>query len=513
MRFYSLIIVLTLSLIATAAPAQERACRELENWQDGPADLRISEAQYYSERRTESPFGPGTLLGPHCHVEGSFAHRTGRDGRDYAIRFAINLPDNWNGRFLFQGGGGLNGAVGEPLGNTATGGMSAFDRGFAVASTDSGHQGEVFDGSFLADQQAMLDFYYQANAKVTEVARPIVESYYRETIQHDYFVGCSTGGREGMIMAQRYPTLFDGIISGAPAMRTSISNLGLRWISVELGKAQDTDPRDPLTEQEEQLVMSSLLEQCDALDGQNDGLIFNRESCGFDPRELSCSVRGDQACLADDKAAALSRAFGGPLNSAGQAVYVPYPWDTAIDDSSDAPGGISGLLIAGGSPPEGTHGADMEFQDVDGEYIAGMSADEALGSTATQYRLSSFIQNNGKQIFYHGEGDAWFSANDTVRYFEEISVANAEVSAVTEYSQLYLVPGMAHCSGGDQTVDSFDLLSPLVDWVESDQQPESVEATGSSMPGQSRPLCPWPAYAQFDNGDPALADSYRCELP
>jgi len=155
------------------------------------------------------------------------------------------MPDNWNGRYLFQGGGGLNGAVQEPLGAQYAGQKSALEQGYAVVSNDSGHSGSGFDNSFLQDQQAMLNFYYQANAKVVEQTRPMVEAFYSAPTQHSYFLGCSTGGREGMIMAQRYPQLFDGIVSGAPAMRTGISNLALRWISVELGKAANTNPRDP----------------------------------------------------------------------------------------------------------------------------------------------------------------------------------------------------------------------------------------------------------------------------
>src|SRR5690606_1505520 len=180
-----------------------------------------------------------------------------------------------------------NGTLGEPLGNQWTGERSALEQGYAVVSTDSGHAGTVFDASFMADQQAMLNFQYQANAKVTEVTRPMVERYYGADVEHSYFVGCSTGGREGMIMAQRFPHLYDGIVSGAPAMRTGISNLALRWISVELGKV--TNPRDPFTPDEERLIMDALMKRCDALDGHEDGLIFNRSACDFDPRELACS--------------------------------------------------------------------------------------------------------------------------------------------------------------------------------------------------------------------------------
>jgi feruloyl esterase len=507
MRYVYTLELVVLSLASAGAFAQESACSALSQWNGGPDDLQIAEALYSTERTTGRGFGPARTLPPHCHVRGSFEHRTGIDGRDYAIQFAINLPDNWNGRFFFQGGGGLNGSLGEALGAQWAGAQSALEQGFAVASTDSGHVGSGFDASFMADQQAMLNFQYQANAKTTEVARPMVESYYGSDIHHSYFVGCSTGGREGMIMAQRFPHLYDGIVSGAPAMRTGISNLALRWISVQLGKT--TDPRDPFTAAEESLIMGSLMEQCDVLDGQADGLIFNRSACDFDPRELACSVTDGGECLADDKAEALARAIAGPITAGGEPVYVSFPYDSGLDDT----GGIPGLLLAGGSPPEGGSGAEMQSQNVDAEFIYYMTGDQAIGNTATQYNVSTFIDNGGKHIFFHGEADAWFSANDTVRYFGEMAEANAAIKPVDDYSRLYVVPGMAHCSGGQQTVDSFNLLAPLVEWVESDIAPDSVVATGNSMPGQSRPLCPWPEYAHFEGGDSSLAGNYECRAP
>jgi feruloyl esterase len=497
-----------LGLASLGARADEAACSALGRWQAGAADLKIAEAVYSATRTTGRGRGPGRALPVHCHVVGSFEHRTGADGRDYAIRFAINLPDNWNGRYLYQGGGGLNGNLGEPVGAQWAGEETGLAQGFAVVSTDSGHVGSNFDASFMADQQAMLNFQYQANAKVTEVTRPMVESYYGADVRHSYFVGCSTGGREGMIMAQRFPDLYDGIVSGAPAMRTGISTLALRWISVELGKAVD-DARDPVTLEEEDVIMGALLEQCDALDGQADGLVFNRNACNFDPRELACSVRGGSSCLADAKAQALAKAIGGPVNAAGLPVYVPFPWDSGLDDA----GGLPGLLLAGGSPPEGGSGAEMQSQNVDAEYLFYTATDQSIGNTAEQYNVSTFIANGGKHLFFHGEGDAWFSANDTVRYFDRMADANANVLAVEDYARLYLVPGMAHCSGGEQTVDTFDLLTPLVEWVEQGAAPEAVVATGRSMEGHTRPLCPYPEYAHYDDGDPASAASYSCRAP
>ena len=149
-----------------------------------------------------------------CRVDGVIDARTGRDGKPYGIGFSIALPADWNGRFLFQGGGGLNGSVQPPLGAQYAGDRPALVRGFAVASTDSGHQGAVFDGSFLRDQQATVDFLYQGVATVTVIAKQLVAQRYGKAPDHSYFVGCSTGGREAMMMSQRFPTYFDGIRRG-----------------------------------------------------------------------------------------------------------------------------------------------------------------------------------------------------------------------------------------------------------------------------------------------------------
>jgi feruloyl esterase len=188
---------------------------------------------------------------------------------------------------------------------------------------------------------------------------------------------------------------------------------------------------------------------------------------------------------------------------------VSFPWDSGIDDAA----GLPGLLIAGGNPPEGQQGADMQEQNVDAEFFIASSLEEAIGTTGTQYNVSSFINQGGKHLFYHGESDAWFSANETVRYFAAMAQANAWKGSVEDYARLYLVPGMGHCAGGEQTPDSFDLLTPLVQWVEDNTAPQEIIATGRSMPDQSRPLCPYPEYAHFVGGDAADVASYDCRMP
>jgi len=192
----------------------------------------------------EPPWVPSLAvrLPAYCRLSATLDRRTGGDGKSYGIGLALALPAEWNGRFLFQGGGGLNGSVAPPLGRTG-GNDAALARGFAVVTTDTGHHGEGgFDASFMTEQQASLDFAYQAVGRVAVLAKQILAQHYGRPVAHAYFMGCSTGGREGMLMAERYPTYFDGVVVGAPAMRTSFSGIGDQWVATMLNRVA---PRDP----------------------------------------------------------------------------------------------------------------------------------------------------------------------------------------------------------------------------------------------------------------------------
>lgn len=508
-----------LLLPALALAQSPAACEALSGVSLEGFDMRITSAVHHQQRSLPGgPPGaaPGAPLPPHCHLEGEIDRRTGVDGRSYALRFAINMPDDWNGRFLFQGGGGLNGSLADPVGAQATGGVPALQRGFAVVSTDSGHEGAVFDSSFMADQEAALNFLFLGNMRVTQVAKPLVQRYYQRGIEHAYFVGCSTGGREGMIMAQRYPYLFDGIVTGAPAIRTGHSNTGLRWYNVQLNRAViasgvgEPRPEAQFSEAERKLIIDGLLARCDGLDGVEDGLVFNLQACDFDPRSLACAAGQSESCLVSEKAEALVRALAGPVDSRGVQVYAPFVLDSGNDDAA---GFTRGLLAGGANPPEGVSVIGLVEQDVDAELAAAEQPSQALGDTIST-NLSSFVARGGKQIFYHGVSDAWFSAMDTVQYYENMAVAQGGLQTARDFSRLYLVPGMAHCQGGELTPDSFDMLGAIVEWVEEGKAPESVRATGASMPGVSRPLCAWPEYPHYNGtGDSNDASNFSCRMP
>ena len=254
------------------------------------------------------PYPGAPSIGPlpaHCRVDGVINRRKGVDGEEFGIGFAIALPqaDAWNGDFMMQGGGGGNGVVAYPTGANYAGDKPALSRGFAVASTDTGHKAKTgaFDFTFMRDQQAYLDFAFLANAEVAGVAKQIIAHYYAKPAAYSYFVGCSTGGREGMILSQRYPTVFNGIVSGDPAMRTGLSNLaianGFPWPTTR--RRQRTHPVSReidkfLTDDDRKLFMDALMKQCDAKDGVADGMISDPLGCDFDPAVLACKAGPDR---------------------------------------------------------------------------------------------------------------------------------------------------------------------------------------------------------------------------
>ena len=505
--------VLLAALLLPCAAKAAGSCSDLLKF--SAPGTTISKAGDMAATTIPAPLGapPIPLHAPaHCRVEGIIGAHKGPDSKSYGIRFAVAMPPNWNGRLLYQGGGGLNGSVQPPLGVTAAGDASALSRGFAVVSSDSGHEGAVFDASFFADQQATLDFLYQSISKVMAVARPLIAAHYEASIAHSYFVGCSTGGREAMISAQRYPNEFDGIVAGAPAMRTNYSNLALRWITASLNSAAPKNAEGhPLTAQafsdsDRKLIVDALLSACDALDGVKDGMIFNSRRCAFDPQVLQCKSAKTPNCLSPAQVEAIKRGFSGPKTEAGIQVYPGFPYDTGIAYKGP---GIPGLLF-GGFVPVGPAPTATQI-NVDEQAAVAHDAQEMAGDTNAWTNLTSFAAHGGKLIFYHGMSDPWFSALDTVGYYEHLSSATAPDS-VSGWSRLFLVPGMSHCGGGQAALDRFDMLTAIVDWVEKGQAPDQITATGAAFPGRSRPLCPYPKHAQYrGTGNSESAANFSCE--
>jgi feruloyl esterase len=456
--------------------------------------------------------GPAKLesgLPPYCSVTGVINQRTGAGGKTYGIGFALALPEQWGGRFLLMGGGGLNGSVAPPYGPVAAGKLPALARGFAVVSHDSGHKGAVFDDSFSKDQRAALDFAEASVKTVTLAAKAITSAYYGRPVAHSYMTGCSTGGREGMLAIERYPELFDGVVIGAPAMRTGDSNLGIECTQVllnrisPLGADGKPDVTNLLTADVRKTLNDGLLNQCDALDGLKDGLIENVAACHFDPAQLVCRQSQSSGCIGQPLADTLKLAFAGPKDKAGYPIYAPVPFDTgtAATPMGYLPSGAPGPF----GPPSKATEIDLEAR------IHAIRADAMQRLTDTNYwtNLNTFLDHGGKTLFYHGVSDFWFSPMATWDWWQRAAQTNG--AAFTDASRLYMVPGMLHCAGGN-SFDQFDLLSKMVDWVVKGQAPQQVVASRRDN-SATRPLCPYPSHAHYKGGDVTKAESFECRGP
>jgi feruloyl esterase len=462
------------------------------------------------------PFPGSPAIGPlpaHCRVDGVINRRKGVGGEEFGIGFAVALPERaaWNGDLMMQGGGGGNGTVAYPTGANYSGDKPALVRGFAVASTDTGHKSKTgpFDFNFMRDQQAYLDFAFMANAEVAGVAKQIIARYYAKPAAYAYFVGCSTGGREGMILSQRYPTVFNGIVSGDPAMRTGRSNLAIaQWIPVAFNQASPKDTSGKpqidkfLTDGDRTVFMDALMKRCDAKDGVADGMIFDAMGCDFDPAEVACKAGATEGCIAPEKVAAIKKAFAGPRNAYGTEVYPGFLYDAGIASK----GPIAGLLSMG---TRGIFGPYTTATEIDMDKEALNSNDPLVEPASTN--LATFSGNGGKLIFFHGDSDPWFSPLDTLEYYKSLAAPKGGAEKVATWSRIFLVPGMGHCGGGP-ALDSFDMLSAVVNWVEKGAAPDAVVATGKAFPGRSRPLCAYPQHAQYaGSGDTQDARNFQCK--
>ncbi len=499
-----------LALTSCASALQANPCTSLMNFKS--AQVEISQAAPIAAGTTEpNPWGPGhsAPIPAYCRVEGVINRRAGVGGEEFGINFALAMPEKWNGDFLMQGGGGGNGVVMAPLGLNAAGDIPALTRGFAVVSTDTGHKSHrgSFDFDFMKDEQAYLDFAYLANAQVARLAKQLIAQYYGKPAAFSYFSGCSTGGREGMILSQRYPTAFDGIISGDPAMRTGLSNLAIgKWIPVAFNQIapKDADGKpivaQAISDADRKVIAGALLQKCDASDGVADGIISDPLGCDFDPAALTCKQGKSDSCLSPEKVAAIKKAVAGPKTSGGIQVYPGFLYDTGITAS----GPIRGVL----SPGPGIFGPATTAMDLDVEKEALLDIQPLVDSMSAN--LTTFSGHGGKLIFYHGDSDPWFSPLDTFGYYKDMSDANGGLGAASKWSQFYFVPGMAHCGGGPG-LDQFDFVGAIVNWVEKGTPPTSVIATGKAFPGRSRPLCPYPKHAQYKGqGDTEDANNFEC---
>jgi len=502
----------------------------------------------------------------YCLVQGKVNERTGADGKRYAISFEMRLPTAWNGRFLYQANGGNDGVVvpaeGDPKNLNAVGRITALSRGFAVLSTDAGHNGAdpankpsglLASNMFGFDPQARSEYGYAATGTMAPIAKSIIKTYYGIAPSYSYMLGCSNGGRHGMVAATRYANYFDGVLAGDPGFDLPKAAVQHAW-DVQSFQIANPDIRKSFSREDMRLVAAKVLEKCDDLDGVKDGIVADMRQCQkiFKLSDLQCTGEKNATCLTANQVKALERSMAGPKNSSGLQLYSDWPYDGGMGagnwrfwkiESGVPPWdnypliaimGAGSLACIFTTPPVKIPGDPASLVgflsrydfDKDGPKI--FARDGIFKESAIKFmtppdmgdpNLANFKAKGGKLIIYHGQSDGVFSVNEITRWYEKLaSNYNGDPSG---FVRLFLVPGMNHCSSGPAT-DEFNGLTALMNWVEAGQAPDQIVATvnpnNPELPAdwsktRTRPLCVWPKIAKYKGGDKEKAESFRCELP
>ncbi|MGB6452767.1 MAG: tannase/feruloyl esterase family alpha/beta hydrolase [Steroidobacteraceae bacterium] len=420
------------------------------------------------------------------------------------IRFELWLPDRgWNGKFLAVGNGGYSGEIFYPEM------IEPLARGYATASTDTGHEGSVGDASFaLRHPEKWIDFAYRAVHQMTVQSKAIIESYYGDAAGHSYWSGCSTGGRQGLTEAQRFPADFDGIIAGAPAnYMTHLSAAGTAEAQAMHRSAGSFLPPDKLL-----LLHAAVLKACDALDGVTDGVIEDPRRCHFDPGALGCTAADNAACLTAAQVETARRIYGPLRNPRTHAIL--FPGLMPGSESAWSAGVGPGLSLVTGIF------RDVAFQDPNWDYrtlnfdrdMVRADRSEAALANNIDPHLGAFFARGGKLIQYHGWADQGISPLNSIDYYLSAARAAGGVSGLADEYRLFMVPGMNHCSGGDGP-DHFDTVTALEQWVEHGKAPNRIVAsrTRGGRVDRTRPLCPYPEVAVYKgSGSTDEASSFAC---
>ncbi len=523
--------------MANATPAQD--CDSLKNVPIYHG--KVTQTQYITAGKSEKdPFRMFTGapdiefdLPAHCLVRGEIESRTTTTGKQNAIKFEVRLPTDWQNRFIFQGGGGTDGFLANAIGTTPISGSTAIpalNRGYAVTSMNGGHDG--VDPTFGLDQQARLDYAYAALGKVTQAAKTLVNQYYKKSPSYSYFMGCSNGGREAMIAAQRYPNEYNGVIAANPGFRLSRAAISEVWDTQTLMAIAPKNNKgqkilaNALTNKELQTLSDAVLKQCDLKDGVKDGIISDYTNCNFTPDNLVCKNGSDTACLSEEKITALKTVFDGARDSKGKRLYSSWPYDAGISapgwrawklgfsQDAEKPDALNAMLGAGSlmfyfmTPPNPK--ADLASFDFD--QAESLVVETGSLNDATSTMLNTFVENGSKLMIIQGVSDPVFSADDIENWYlaTQKTTSNGDPAAMKQWNRLFMVPGMTHCGGGP-ALDNIDPLTAMQDWVENQKAPDYLPAKGEAFPGKNMPICSYPQFAKYKGkGDVNALDSYQC---
>ncbi len=407
-----------------------------------------------------------------------------------SIRFELLLPDQWNGRFAMGGGGGLVGSIQ----NAARGSVND---GYATVGTDTGHQAAGTDGSWALDNlEALVNFGHVAVHRTAEVSKAIIRAYYGKGPSNSYFIGCSRGGGQALMEAQRYPADFDGIVAGAPAFDWP----GIAALGTHIAQTMYPDPNNlsktVLTQDDLDHLYAEIIEQVDEQDGFEDGIIDDPTAVTFDLSQVSD--------LTEAQRTAVQAVYDGVSGPGGQ-IYPGFPIG-----AEEGRGGWYVWLV--GPVPEMVNLSYafstnifkyFVFHDPDWDYstydFSNWAEDTRLAGSVLSSKdpdLRDFASRGGKLIIWHGWADAALPATATVNYYEEVLKRDSQAM---DYARLFMVPGCYHCGGGPG-VSHVEWLDVIVDWVEHGDAPERVIASKperEDKPAMTRPLVPYPQRVKY----------------
>lgn len=412
----------------------------------------------------------------------------------------------WNGKFEGVGGGGYAGGISYPALATA------LNAGYATASTDTGHIGN--DPQFaLGHPELVIDFGYRAIHEMTVKAKQIVTAFYGTAPREAYFVGCSTGGRQGLMEAQRFPDDYNGIVSGAPAIDWPHLLTSALWNA----KATLQDPESYIPRSKLPAINDASVAACDMSDGLKDGLITDPRACTFDPKVLACNGGDESSCLTPKQVTALATIYSDVRYPDGRVLYprrlpgVERGWGNFITGAEPrrainfvyGTGYVKYFVLQDANADP----MSMDFATIAAKVDADRKDIDALETMNAD--LKRFRDRGGKLILYHGWGDDAISPLSTISYVSKVA---EKTGATSDFMRLFMVPGMNHCGGGPGPT-TFDALSALSTWVEKKQAPGALAGAHltNGTPDLTRPLCPYPQVARYSGqGDVKNAANFSC---
>jgi hypothetical protein len=478
MKALWLILLLTEALLA-ADPALNCAALAGKSFGD---EVKISSATLVASKNN---------LPEHCDVRGVIWPEAG---------FAIKLPTAWNDRFQMVGNGGTAGVI-------SIGAMDgALRKGFAAASTDTGHDAAKEPLATFAyvtpenpnGRRKLLDFAYLAVHETAVLSKQVIQAYYGKAARYSYWVGCSTGGRQGMHEAQRYPEDFDGLVIGAPGLYLTGNVTRRIWV----GQSQVGAGAIPV--EKLPLLTKAVYDKCDAVDGLKDGIIDDPRRCGFDPSRDVPKCAGGEAgeCFTAPQIEALGKIYGGVRDSKGKLLFPGEPVGSEPVWSDNLIGPIKTVLPRSESqmklamldpPPGPTWSYTMFNFDTDPERVVKAAAE--LNARNTD--LAPLKKRGGKIIHYSGWADQQVNPFPGIEYYEAVNKRMGDAST-RDFYRLFMVPGMFHCNGGPGC-NTVDWLAAVMDWVEKGTAP--AQLIGSHIENgkttRTRPLCPYPQVARY----------------